>query len=413
MNEQTKNHDLQWYLGGVGSYFFSGGIQGVLLPWLLTIVLHESADRVGIAQMFSMLPMLVLGLFGGVTADRAELRKHLTRLQLFAAIPPLVLVGLLYADMLTYEAMIIYAVALATLGAFTMPARDSLLTRVANSALGGQIQKAVSMATGTQFLAQVLGLLAGGAAVILGAPALLIAQSAVLVLSAITTMRLPKAPPARAKPQEGVKVSRLQEIREGIDIVWQDPYVRPVVLMMFFSGVLYIGVFMVLFPILIRDVYGGSSLELALINVCFFGGIGVSSMVQARLRPIRRQGRAIMLAMCTGTTVMMFLYLHPPLEVVYLLALGWGLGAGVTMNQSRAIVQAAASDSHRARVLSVFQIGSMGGGPIGAIFIGYVISAVGPLNAVLVPSSFMVVLWLIMFFFSELWRVESRPPATN
>ena len=77
------------------------------------------------------------------------------------------------------------------------------------------------------------------------------------------------------------------------------------------------------------------------------------------------------------------------------------------MSQSRAIVQIAAVDSHRARVLSVFQLGMMGGGPIGAFGAGFVIEALGPLNAVLVPSSCMVFLWLTMFFATNLWKIEA------
>ncbi|MEQ9144302.1 MAG: MFS transporter [Parvibaculaceae bacterium] len=406
--EHQNRADLHWYMGGVGAYFFAGGVQSVIFPWLIAFVLEQSADRVGLAQMFAMLPMLLLGLFGGASADRAELRRHLMRLQLVASVIPLGLVALLLTGYLSYEAMIAYALLLSALGAFTMPARDSLLTRVAKTSLGGRIQQAVTMATGMQFLSQVLGLLIGGLATIVGAAPLMIAQSFSLFMAAVTTMRLPPAPPSEVHGASGSRPSQLRQIREGIDIVWQSESIRPVVLLMFFSGILYIGVFMVLFPILIRDIYGGGSFEIAFINACFFGGIGLSSMMQSRLPPIRRQGRAIMSAMCMGSIVMVFLHFHPPLWLVYTLALCWGLSAGVSMSQSRAIVQAAATDSHRARVLSVFQLGSMGGGPIGALLSGFVIKLLGPLDAVLVPSSCMVVLWLSIFFFTGLWRLEAR-----
>jgi len=114
-----------------------------------------------------------------------------------------------------------------------------------------------------------------------------------------------------------------------------------------------------------------------------------------------------MLAMCTGSIMMVFVHFHPPLWAVYMLALCWGLASGISMSQSRAIVQIAATDTHRARVLSVFQIGMMGGGPIGAVMAGFVIQALGPLNAVLVPSSCMVVLWLVVFFSTNLWKIEA------
>jgi len=399
--------DLRWYMGGISAYFFSGGIQSVLFPWLIVFVLQQSAERAGIAQMFAMLPMLVLGLFGGATADRRELRRYLMRLQLLAAVAPFVLAGLYAAGYVDYETLIIYAIVLSALGAYTMPARDSLLNRVAMTSLGGRIQQAVTLATGAQFLSQVVGLLIGGLATIIGAVPLMLAQSLSLIVAAATTMKLPKAPPSVLHEPGKKRPSQLSQIREGVEIVWRNADLRSVILMMFFAGILYIGVFMVLFPILMRDVYGGGSFEIAFINICFFGGIGISSMVLSRLRPIKRQGRAIMLAMCTGSIMMVFVHFHPPLWAVYVLALFWGLSSGISMSQSRAIVQIAATDTHRARVLSVFQLGMMGGGPIGAFMAGFVIQAFGPLNAVLVPSSCMVVLWLMVFFFTNLWKIEA------
>jgi len=394
-------------MGGVSAYFFSGGVQTVLFPWLLVFVLNESAALTGVAQMFAMLPMLILGLFGGATADRKELRRYLMRLQLAAGLAPIALAVLYFGGYLSYEVLIGYAIVLAALGAFTMPARDSLLNRVANSSLGGNIQQAVSMATGAQFMSQVVGLLVGGLATVVGAVPLMAAQSASLIVAAVTTMRLPKAPPTVSHAPHEERPSQLSQIREGIDIVWQNEDLRSVIMMMFFAGILYIGVFMVLFPLLIRDIYGGGSFEIAFINICFFGGIGVSSMALTRLPPIKRQGRAIMLAMCSGSIMMVFVHFHPPLWAVYTLALCWGLSSGVSMSQSRAIVQIAAVDSHRARVLSVFQLGMMGGGPIGAFGAGFVIEALGPLDAVLVPSSCMVVLWLLIFFFTNMWKIEA------
>ena len=114
-----------------------------------------------------------------------------------------------------------------------------------------------------------------------------------------------------------------------------------------------------------------------------------------------------MLAMCTGSTVMVIIHFHPPVWGVYLLALCWGLAAGISMSQSRAVVQEAASDAMRARMLAGFSLGTMGGGPIGSFLMGYVIAAIGPLDAVLIPVSLMILLWLAIFFFTPLWQMEA------
>ena len=391
-------------MAGIWCYFAAMGIQGVLYPWIVAFVLDEPSSRVGIAQMLSMLPMLLLSLLGGAAADRVELRFHLMRLQLAAIIPPIALALLMHAGFLTYEIAILYALSFSALGGFIMPARDSMLSRVAMKSMRGNIQGAVAMAIGGQFLGQVVGFLIGSPAEYIGATPLLIAQSLFLMAAAFTTSRLTPAPPA---VREGGRRSPLLDVKEGLQAIWADDRVRPVLVFMFFSGVLFMGVFLVVFPILIRDVYLGSSREIGFVMMSFFGGIGISSLTMSQMRPIRRQGRAIMLAMCTGSTVMVIIHFHPPVWGVYLLALCWGLAAGISMSQSRAVVQEAASDAMRARMLAGFSLGTMGGGPIGSFLMGYVIAAIGPLDAVLIPVSLMILLWLAIFFFTPLWQMEA------
>jgi MFS family permease len=333
-------NDLTWYMSGIWLYFISTGIQGVTFPWLLAIVLHETSDRVGIAQMVMMLPMLLFTLFGGALADRMELRSHLRRLQMMQTVPPLALAILIATGHLTYHLLLVFGIVLGVLGAYVMPTRDALLTRVALAGLRGNIQRGVALAMSGQFLGQVAGFIVGGFASIVGAPALFVAQSTLLVLASVTTSKLSPAHPVSSG---GARPSQLSAIREGLVVLWESERLRPVILLMFVSGILFMGVFMVLFPIMVRDVYRGSSPEIALINMCFFGGIGLSSFTLSRLRPIRRQGRAIMLAMCTGSCVMVLIHLHMPIYVVDFLAACWGLAGGVSMTQSRAIVQEYAS----------------------------------------------------------------------
>ena len=406
MTTPASDHraDHRWYMAGLWSYFLAAGIQGVLFPWIIAFVLHESSDRVGIAQMFSMLPMLLLGLFGGAAADRAELRRHLMRLQAIATLPPLILAVLIYNGIISYELMILYALCLSSLGGYIMPARDSMLSRVAMRSMGGNIQRAVALAMSGQFLGQVVGFQLGSPAEYIGAWPLLILQSALLAFAMFTTSRLSPAPPS---PREHARRQPFKDVKEGLVAVIKHERIRPVLLLMFFSGILFMGVFMVLFPILIRDVYHGGSDEIGNVMSSFFGGIGISSLVLSQLRPIRRQGRAIMLAMCTGSSVMVLIHFNPPIWGVDLLALCWGLAAGVSMSQSRAIVQEGASDALRARMLAGFNLGTMGGGPIGSLLTGFVIRWVGPLDAVLIPAGLMIILWAVIFFFTPLWRIEA------
>jgi len=59
----------------MASFMVPAGIQMVLLPYLLTMELHQPAVRFGVTQMFGQLPTLLFLLFGGWLADRMDTRR--------------------------------------------------------------------------------------------------------------------------------------------------------------------------------------------------------------------------------------------------------------------------------------------------------------------------------------------------
>jgi MFS family permease len=385
-----------WYLAGVSSWFASSGMQTIVFPWLVTVVLHEPAARVGIAQMSLMAPSIFLMLLGGAVADRADCRRLLVRGHLVAALPPLLLGAAIAQGWLAYGNLIAYALAVGTAGAFVMPARDAMLTRVAAGGLG----RAVAVMTATQFGAQIAGIVVGGSAGAIGAPALLFLQAAVLAFGGIAASRLPAAPPVAGSAGQ----SRLRAMRDGLRAAAESPILAPVLIANLAVGTLYVGAFLVILPLLVRDVYRGGSAELSLVSLAFWGGTIGSTLVQVRLGALRRPGRAIVLALFLGAGVLAAMAGPSPFPVFVLLCLVWGLGAGVVMTQARTLVQAAAPETHRARILSLFQLGLMGGAPVGALLIGYLTALTGPRAAAVYPAACMLLVLAGLLLRSRLWQ---------
>ena len=79
--------------------------------------------------------------------------------------------------------------------------------------------------------------------------------------------------------------------------------------------------------------------------------------------------------------------LHLPFWGLYVLDLGWGLGAGVAISLSRAVVQENAPSDMVARVMSVYQLGLFGGMPVGAALMGFIVAALGPHTSALIPMA--------------------------
>ncbi|MBI2203427.1 MAG: hypothetical protein HYU41_06205 [Candidatus Rokubacteria bacterium] len=83
------------------------------------------------------------------------------------------------------------------------------------------------------------------------------------------------------------------------------------------------------------------------------------------------------------------------------------MGAGVVITQGRTIVQLAAVPSHRARILALFQLGFVGGGPVGALAMGYVARLTGVDTATVYPAVAMLGVLVFLFARSALWRQEA------
>ena len=97
---------------GVGSWFGSFGLHGVLFSTLLVVELQESEWRVGVAQSAIMVPAVVLMLLGGIVADHADRRSLLVRLHFAGAALAILLGTALLTGWLSYSLLILYAVAI-------------------------------------------------------------------------------------------------------------------------------------------------------------------------------------------------------------------------------------------------------------------------------------------------------------
>jgi MFS family permease len=420
---RAKPSDFPWYLSGQSVFALNMGIGMVFMPWLVAFHLNTPAEQMGIYQASVMVPMLVLMLFGGAKADKVDLRAWLLRLHLFQAIPPFLLCYMLYSEVLSYGLLMVYAIGMSSLNGFVTPARDSMLTHVSGGRAGG-MQRAVGTAMAIQTGAQVVGLLIAGFASDADKNNLLYIFPLIMALNyfgCLFAVRwISPAPPEQhgmvtldGRALDGGMVGRLRnqlsEIREGMGEVWHSKRIRPVVMLNMFTGLLFMGAVMVLMPLIVRDVYEGNSAEIATMNLALFGGIGISSAIIARVH-IHRQGRALMLGTLVGGMALLFMHYHPPLWAFYVSVFCWGLAGGVGSSMSRTIVQAAAPKSHLARILSVFAMATMVGGPIGSLAIGFLIEDLGILNAVLLPPIGLVVVWIGLFFLTDLWKIETDAP---
>ncbi len=391
---------LRWYLTGTALFLIPGGVQIVLFPWLVAVYLHESPTRVGLAQMAAQLPMLLLILWGGWLGDRVDQRRLLIWLGAAMAIVPLSVAILYTAGYFSYTLLICWALVGGTFAAFVQPARDALLNRVA----GLDIQRVVTLTIGVQFGVQIIGFSLGSTADVIGPPTLLIIMALFLVASAFAISRIPRIPPRPPQTPQ----NPLAAIAEGIRLAWRDDAIRPAIGQTFSVGIFFAGAYMVLLPLMVRDLYGGGSAEIAGTFAANMLGTVVTTFCLMRIGRVSRPGRALLIGAAVSSMVLSLLMWELPQWLFYVVIFLWGACGGIGMTMSRTIVQEAAIESHRARVMSVYSLGMMGGMPIGSFTLGLVTDWVGVRNAVWVPVIGMLVILVYLRVATQLWYAESR-----
>lgn len=383
---------------GIATYVVPQGVQTILLPWLVAVELQESADRLGIAQMMTQLPGLFLILAGGLLADRLDARRILMSLHAFAALPAAGVAFYLYTGNLSYGLLIVYALSMGVINAFMLPARDGILNRVA----GTQLQRTVTVAMGLTFGAQLIGFTAARTADQFGAEPLLILQSIILASGVFAAWKLGPMPP---RPIEAEAGHRLAQMTRGISIVWHSEVMRPAMLMLTCMSFFYGGTFMVLNPLIVRDIYQGSAAEISMLFSTFVVGTVAATSLLVFIGGIKRQGYALILAIISGGFSLSIALAQPPFWGYLAGICLWGMGGGVAMAMSRTIMQEAAPEDMRARVLAVFTLANTAGMPLGAFTLGYIAQFFGVLNALTFVVAGIWIVSLLIWRFSGLTKI--------
>ncbi len=389
------------YLLGTGSWFFAFGIQSVMFAWLVTMVLHESPQMVGIAQMTMLVPTMLLILVGGSLADIIGGRRIVIVAQSIAALPPLFLFIVILRDQLTLTTMICYAIVMGIAQAFVTPSRDGLLNQVAEAG----IQRAVVRASMVQFGVQLAGLGVASFAERTGALPILATQVLMLALG-VQFFRHIKDPPL-ATPQRHHRLRDIgRSIAEGYRTVAASPAMRMTVLQSCAMGICFMGSYIVTLPLLVREYYAGSAGDLALMNAANSLGLITTIFVLMRFGDIRRQGRALLLAQGIGAVMLGGIGLGVSFKVLLMLIFLWGMGGGIAMSMMRTIMQEQAPANQRSRVMSFYSFAFMGSGPIGALANGYLVEWIGSRGALVAASSAMFIAIALIATRSQFWQLD-------
>lgn len=383
------NHKAGYlYLAGLVSFVAPTGIQTVLFPWLVMVLLQETPERLGLAQMSLQAPIMFLIIAGGIFADRFNRAHILSICHLLAALPPLMLSVVIAGDGLSYGHLIAYGIAIGLLTAFVQPARDGMLSELAGTGL----QRAVTLVMGLSFGGQLIGFIAGGMADSVGPVSLLQLQAVIIASGAFVLYPLSRVS-AREEPVP--QTAHDAGFWVGFRLVRESFVMRPVTLFVFLMSFMYGGAYAVLVPLMARDVFSGGAEELAQCFIAFVLGTVTMTLILVSRPEIKRPMNAMLHGLVVGGACLVFGSLASDLIWFLVAIFAWGMCGTIPMSMSRSIIQSAAPDDYRARVLAVYSLANMGGMPLGAAYWGFIAGYWGPQETMWIVAGTMASIVLL------------------
>jgi MFS family permease len=374
-----RHHNYRLFFTGQVFSLAGSWMQNVALAWLV-ISLSRSPLAVGLLLFCRFVPYTLFGLFAGSVVDRFETRLLVVWTQAAAM---LVSAALAFVT-LTGTATLPIVYLLATLGgiAFVLdgPGRQSLTFEMVGPR---ELPNAVALNSGLVNASRIIGPAIAGVIIAVAGVGLCFVVNTIsflAVLAALVAMRTAELYPVASDRT----VTLLKGTREGLAFAWHDRQVRVVLVVMTCVGLVGFN-FNTLVPLLVSDTLHVGARAFGLLSAAFGLGAFCGAITTASFK--RATFKAFVLGTAGFSTLLIAL---APVHQAWLAGvLLVGIGASFTLfaANANALVQLAAPDHLRGRLVALYLFSFVGLAPLGSLVSGELVEIGGTRLAFVVSGS--------------------------
>jgi MFS family permease len=355
------------YIAGQSVSLTGTWMQMAAQSWLV-LTITGSATTLGVIVALQTLPVLLLGPYGGVIADRVDKRRLMVALQIAMGVQALILGVLTVTGAVQLWEIGALAAMLGLNNAFENPARQSFMLELVGP---DNLRNAVTLNSVLVNVARVLGPALAGvmiATVGEGVCFLVNAASFLAVVASLATLdrsAIAPSPPSGREPGQ---------LREGLRYVRRTPELGVPLAMMALAGCLAYE-FQVTLPVMARQGLHVGAAGFGFMTAAMGVGAVVGGLVVAT------KGRTglptLVIAAAAFGVLLLFAGLAPDLPIE-LVALALAGGASISfMSSANSTLQLGAAPGMRGRVMALWFVAFQGSTPIGGPIVGWVMAQAG------------------------------------
>lgn len=373
-----RHRDFGLYLLGNGASGIGSQAQTVAVPWLL-YQLTGSPILLGLGGLFQAVPTFVIVPFAGTLADRLAPRRILVIAQAISFMSALALGALVVTDLV--HPLHIYAVAFiqACVGAFDVTARQALFPRLVPRE---QLDHAVNLNFAQSRIAMSSGPAIGGVLIAAFGPAVPILLNAASYLFMLMAM-LVVHDPGEGQPRSS-RQPMAADMFAGLRFMAASPVISALMIFAALWAVLSYNVTIV--TVFAEDILQAGPQGLGLLLSAANVGQLAGSLGLVAYGEVHRKGLLLSGLSALYVVAMIGFAFSPwPLLSAGLILLG-GISHAVFSATRHSMLQHAAPDELRGRVMGMHLLVTRGLGPISQTVMGFGIALLGPVSALVVAT---------------------------
>lgn len=362
----TRNFRL-FFVGQIISHTGTW-MEMIAVIWLV-LQLTDSGVALGLVTAAQFGPLLLLGAWTGLLADRADRHHLILATQMLFAVSATLLAVLVVTDNINVTLLYIFAASFGVITAIDNPTRRALVHDLVTSQ---DVPNAVGLNSAIMTGARVAGPTVAG--LLIAGPGVewCFVVNAISYLAVIWALKRMNRAAMRSSP----RVARAKgQLREGFAYVRRTPELLLPLVLVAVAGTLAMN-YPVTLPLLAERSLGGDVTTFTMLYATMSVGSVMGALQVARRRDV---AIGVLVRASLGLALsILALAVAPATPLAMVAALAVGFHLVVLVSGSNAVVQLRADSLMRGRVLALFSMVFLGSKPLGGPLVGWVSEAMGP-----------------------------------
>jgi len=375
-------------------FYFSGQVLSLIGTWMqstalgwLVYRLSGSSKVLGFMGFVNMLPPLVFSYFGGVIADRINLKKGLYITQSLAMLLSFVLGVLTINEKIRIEYIFMIGFFMGIIGSFDMPFRQSFVISIVPKKI---LHSAIALNSMMFNISRIIGPAISGFVIKYLSEGWCFVFNSISYLFIIIALYFIIPYPTN-KELSDIKTSFIR----GIDYIRKTRYIKYPIVFMFLLSFVIMPV-ITLLPVYVKNINGDSKTLGFLISSIGVGAVLSGFEIASREKAKNYVNMISYFSLLYGFSLFILHFVENKF-LASIILFSAGIGTSRQAIGLNTLIQTLVKDEIRGRVISIYSLSFMGLAPFGSLLWGYLCDRIG-ISYTLVLCSLWVILANVWFY---------------